>query len=238
MKNDKFLKELDKIEKKLKKIADESQKQIKALKEQLRDSDKETKPEKGKWYNTENGIGIFCVTHVRDGDVTDAYGIGNMGYWICEGDEGWRGFSNGNTPATDDEVFEALKKEAIKLGFKKGVTVRRTKNLLLKAGYCHNGLECTLEDDHDAFEMINGNLFCYGRVIFCNGLWAEIIEDKLELNGETVTIDGSFIEIGCRSISAENFKHVVGHLLDYQIDTIHHKKIGEIKVSDLKALLK
>lgn len=88
--------------------------------------------------------------------------------------------------ATEEEVFNALKKEAEKRGFVKGAKVK------------DNGLDCSckqneiLKDNTFRFYLYKNEMWMdvgednYSCLIFNNGKWAEIIsqhEEVIELNG-------------------------------------------------------
>jgi hypothetical protein len=80
--------------------------------------------------------------------------------------------------ATETEVFEALKNEAIKRGFKEGVKYRTGTN----STYIASGGLTLDVFDLDLRLRFNGGLI---GLIFENGKWATIIkEPTIELNGE------------------------------------------------------
>jgi len=128
--------------------------------------------EVGKWYKHTTCNNTIC------------FKIDNSGYGIWEGK--WSELiiivENDNwTPATHQEVEDALIIEAKKRGFKKGVTVSRTQKML---------------DEHEVslaekVVLIVGNEYVYdgylsidGRVIFIGGKWAEILETITKAEAE------------------------------------------------------
>jgi len=135
----------------------------------------EVKLEVGKWYKVKNltkgslgfdGLGQYTLEEHQNG--------------LCDYDEGfnfkqadsiiWR--TNGKiTEATEQEIFEALKNEAVKRGFKEGVCVKGM----------DSGDSCMLSSrkslDYDG--ALN-----FGYDIFRNGVWAEIIQTLTKKEAE------------------------------------------------------
>lgn len=71
----------------------------------------ETKLEVGKWYKWENGA--ICYHSEYKGD----YGFNSNKEWIQHNHWLTNGCNDGFKPATDSEVLEALKNEAVKRGY-------------------------------------------------------------------------------------------------------------------------
>lgn len=201
----------------------EIQKQIDSLQEQL-DNLKEDKFEVGKWYRSvRHPKGIYCVKNTEN---KECYGFDLVGTWGNE----WRLGTLEIRPATDEEVKEALIKEAKRRGFKEGVRFKSAWNgeefvFSEKRGY-------TQLDDTNLCNMGNGSVFYDGR-------WAEIIEDKLELNGKEVTIDRSknVIKIGCRKYALDWIEDTLKSLDVENIVSIEHEEVGTIYISHLKDIL-
>lgn len=131
----------------------------------------------GKWYKYSDSEGfLFCITNVQN-DGVEVYGFNSWGNWIDEGSY----FSEYLIPATDQEVRNALIKEAKKRRFKKEVKAN-LKN-------CDNSFANNVKIKNNNFRYsINQNwLAIDGFIIFKNGKWAEIIEEKKEIvvNGVT-----------------------------------------------------
>lgn len=150
----------------------------------------EIKLEVGKWYVVENiqkgslgydGIGMFTKEHAKNGLLRDDFGYNfleiNGSIWRTNGDI---------RLATEEEVFNALKKEAEKRGFVKGAKVKDNglhiscmQNEILK----ENAFRFHLSDNKMWMDVGKDNYCC---LIFDNGKWAEIIsqpEEVIELNG-------------------------------------------------------
>lgn len=140
----------------------------------------EIKLEVGKWYKYNNWL--INYNGINEEDVLlgnyafNCYGIyeNYLGYNAKFGDEPEKW-----TLATEEEVFNALKKEAEKRGFVKG-----TKFISVSNG------EKTILDEEINYTISNNCLYIDYRdvsgVIFENGKWAEIIsqpEEVIELNG-------------------------------------------------------
>ena len=133
--------------------------------------------EVGKWYKYSDSEGfLFCLTNVETTGV-EVYGFVSWRYWIDEG----KYISEYLIPATDKEVKEALIKEAKKRGFKEGVKANLKK--------CDNSFSNNVKIKNNNFRhSINQNwLAIDGFIIFKDGKWAEIIEEKKEIvvNGVT-----------------------------------------------------
>lgn len=131
-----------------------------------------SKLEVGKWYKTGNTL-VF----IDDIEREEYYGFfcGNWG-------TNWS-FSKGLNmdickPATEEEVKEALIKEAKKRGFKKGVIIDE----LLGENVGSLNIENKKQLETNNF-TINANLqflYCNNLVIFRKGKWAEIISNPIE----------------------------------------------------------
>jgi len=121
--------------------------------------------EEGRWYKLKDGNSLSCYS--RD---TKGYGFDHRGDWQ---DVMFMRHVNCWTPATEAQVEKALKKEAVKRGFVKGVTVK-----------CLNDWgSLTIDQDILSWYEIEGCLWasCRGTspCIFRNGKWAEIIEEEV-----------------------------------------------------------
>jgi hypothetical protein len=127
--------------------------------------------EVGKWYKAPTyGDALFYVTDInycdRDGR---AYGFNYKGEWV---DEKW-GFTNtggGVVEATQREVESALKEEAKRRGYKRGVNTTNGK-LSTKGSIVYDPIE---------------GVYCCGVRIYYNGRWADIIEEPLEITLEEI----------------------------------------------------
>lgn len=138
-----------------------------------------TELEYGKWIVDDcapNWIMFFV-------SPTERYGIADKGNWHEDKDNDNISHClnmKGNRYATEQEVTEALTKEAVKRGFKEGVWFYG----LYGNGKRYNNLN-KINNNHSNFFMFDGNL-CIGDKddyfrIFVNGIWSEIINVK-EMN--------------------------------------------------------
>jgi hypothetical protein len=120
--------------------------------------------EEGKWYKSYSGSVAFCKK---------IFGSAFRGCAIwCNGDfdqqaelvlrKSWQ-------PATDEEVFDALKRAAIKMGYKKGLYCIFRKDRRIKA---IDGNDFKWNSDSNALSV---GYDC----IFQNGEWAEIVNKNL-----------------------------------------------------------
>jgi len=224
---------IEKLEKANKKYNEQYEKDIASLKEQLQ-GEKEVEFENGKWYKNIKTDALYCVTKINSNSF-DAYGFNYEGEWeeSCSFGQINSEFNHNRRPATDKEVEEALIKEAKKRGFKVGVTVNSKKiggNSVTGSWGLQGKWPFEITNDY------GHTLRFGGSPIYADGVWAEII-DKLELNGQEVTIEDGEIKIGCFECPKVHFDNMVTSLDDHNIDTIHHPDLGDIKVSDLKNLI-
>ena len=129
----------------------------------------ETKFEVGKWYKNKDDNHLYCVVAQTDSQYNpfQAYGFNSDGSWSKTNSRCLTNFR----PATESEVFEALKKEAVKRGFVKGAKITNVINEYTEniySGTYKNGSNSILVDTCD-----------YGNfTIFKDGKWAEIIKEK------------------------------------------------------------
>jgi len=139
----------------------------------------EVKLEDGKWYKVEdltngslgfNGLGQYTLEKNRHGLCDD-----DKGFNFKQADGTiWR--TNGKIKeSTEQEVFEALKNEAVKRGFKEGAYAKRTQEMLYERGTPIAKEEVLIENNVFIFSLEENYISIDGRVIFSNGKWAEII---------------------------------------------------------------
>ena len=141
----------------------------------------EVKLEVGKWYKRPHGKALFFI--VGDPKITpfEVYGFDMEGNWMNL--EKARTFPDYEIEATEQEVFEALKNEAVKRGFKEGVYITpmysdgkdyfQDENIINKPLNFHLKVS-TLEVDggDDRYR------------IFVNGKWATILKTKTKEEAE------------------------------------------------------
>ena len=141
----------------------------------------EVKLEVGKWYKRPHGKALFFI--VGDPKITpfEVYGFDMEGNWMNL--EKARTFPDYEIEATEQEVFEALKNEAVKRGFKEGVYITPMysdgkdyfpdENIINKPLNFHLKVS-TLEVDggDDRYR------------IFVNGKWATILKTKTKEEAE------------------------------------------------------
>ena len=97
-------------------------------------------------------------------------------------------------PATNQEVLEALTKEAEKRGLKEGVNVKS-----LVEG--HKGVLC----GSPVYDNEDGELWCileqYNILLFCDGIWATIVDEP---NQELEALKKKYQELGKEIENLEN----------------------------------
>jgi hypothetical protein len=167
---------------------------------ELAELKKELKPELevGKWYKTSKD-NLLCYTGRNADGVILGYGFidDDWGNWK------WGREMNDKKLATNQEVFEALKKEAIKRGFKRGVTLKAT-GINEEFYWIDSPISGEYEylAETDTLDSSNGNGYIYHK-----GKWAEIIkEEPIMIGGFEVKFDhkgksSESIIIGCKVIS-------------------------------------
>jgi hypothetical protein len=121
----------------------------------------------GKWYKSDLWPAIFCENTKYSGNEFTGYGVTSYDYFYKYLSIF---FHYDFQPATKDEVFDALKRAAIKMGYKKGL-------------YCFFGKDKHIRAiDGDGFRMstcdINA-LVLGSDCIFQDGEWAEIVNKNL-----------------------------------------------------------
>jgi hypothetical protein len=120
-----------------------------------------------KWYKSEFGTIGFCENLINGGPDFTGYCVSSDGSFNKVG----RFIFNVNCiPATKEEVFDALKRAAIKMGYKKGL-------------YCVFGKDKHIRaiEDH-GFRLIacDSNALVLGSdCIFQNGEWVVIVNKNL-----------------------------------------------------------
>jgi hypothetical protein len=185
---------------------------------ELAELKKELNPELevGKWYKDRKWLvfvtsltgdkGIKCYGFEGDWwyDNTDRIGI--CGYVSDE----WK-------LATEQEVFEALKKEAIK--YPKGCKIKPTNGLFDGNNSSYNGDELYWDGQDLYFENKTG--YCVS--LFRDGKWAEIIkEEPIMIGGFEVKkhdICDSF-RIGCKNVYRSEISHIKNIMESHQFKTV------------------
>ncbi len=167
--------------------------ELEQIKKQLNDiSDKIKQLEKpqislNKWYK-------HCCGGFHFNDVINSYGIDGGGKWY-NGNGFFMVHPENWTPATDEEVKEALIKEAKKIGFKEGVGFKSAST----------EFKCKINSNWNYNPNIN-SLSNYGGHVFCEGKWAEIIDEPLKVCGYEVKKVDNHFEIGCKKIHESRVK--------------------------------
>jgi hypothetical protein len=146
-----------------------TEERIEKLERELAELKKELKPEfEVGWYkNTardNKDILIYWNEHKKS-----LYGFDINGDWFDDEEYGFHEYYD--IPATDKEVKEALIEEAKRRGFKEGVTVN-------EVGDRCNGNMTIIGNEYDLFSR-NKKLMVGDGIVFNNGKWADIIENKV-----------------------------------------------------------
>jgi hypothetical protein len=126
--------------------------------------------EEGNWYKSGYGGAIAFCKKIEHGAKEDTF-FGHS-VWIDDSFEDTMEFRTYMDwqPATQEEVFDALKRAAIKMGYKKGL-------------YCFFGIHKKIRDiEEDGFKMstyVSNALVLGYDQIFVDGEWAEIVNKNL-----------------------------------------------------------
>lgn len=136
----------------------------------------------GIWYKHKAGYFFFLeeIENNKKDNCCKSYGFRISGNWD---DSLLRSLSifKEMTPATDEEVFESLKEEAIRRGFKKGVTVDRS---MLKSENIWLGEYVLINEENFSYKSKTNELLMFGHIIFSEGKWAEICITREEAEKE------------------------------------------------------
>jgi hypothetical protein len=192
--------------------------QIKELKKEL-NSIKYNGLKVGEWYKESDSF-LFCFNG-KFGNSTN-YGFNKIGVFRQE--LGVHRLDR-YTKATETEVFKALKKEAIKRGFKEGVTVRSVKNSEYKV-------------DNNTFKWDGEYLWLSSITIFKDGKWAEIIEDKKPtICGYEMKINGDYISFRCKKFSTDQILGLYSHFNQHNITSFAIDNEYQVTISELKEVV-
>lgn len=128
------------------------------------------KLEVGKWYkNDQNSIFFTCNVNNKK-----PYGYGITAGKVFVEDDNFAAWSvSGIKLATEQEVLEALKNEAVKRGFVDGSYIK----LEDYEGFCRKNEDSKYFTKHNCFDFL-------GRTVFDNGKWATIIPTKTKEEAE------------------------------------------------------
>lgn len=129
------------------------------------------KLEVGKWYRKPNTPFIYHILEIKDKNNIKAYGFDSKGEYSNTNKFDW-GTPEDSTKATEQEVFEVLKNEAVKRYNDGGYVKRFNSSLLLKV------------DSEFKSELKDGDLWYGGGVVFREGKWATIIPTKTKEEAE------------------------------------------------------
>lgn len=181
---------------------EKAQEILKELKEKK--EKQEPKFEVGKWYRSKEQKEIIFFAERIEGQKVWGYGF-NEGIWKT--DTFFAGFHNPCLEASKEEVEQALIAEAKKRGFKEGVSIKAwTKGSykIFGSQFRYNAEENRVEPG--IYECAN-SLYLGDCQVFKDGKWAEIIEDKLEINGQIMEINSKgIVEFGCAKFDKDDLK--------------------------------
>lgn len=121
--------------------------------------------EAGRWYKEKGNKYLFFISKI-EGIIALGYGFSNLGSWFNDYSLLSRIESDCHL-ATTKEVEEALKNEAVKRGFRKGINIKTP-----------NGTEGTCKNGVLRYDKILNYLFIDEYSCFVEGKWAEIVKDN------------------------------------------------------------
>ena len=138
------------------------------------------KPSLNKWYKVlDSNYMIYLTKYVDLGNCEGFYFAGSNGEYMGFCDD--LSF-HGCILATEQEIEQALTNEAKRRGFKEGIRVKLFDSMC-DISTLNNG-EFTYQKDYNRFGIRGGGSCNSFAVLFKNGQWAEIIDDKTELTFE------------------------------------------------------
>lgn len=121
--------------------------------------------EVGKWYKEKSSKFLFFISKIDENKAL-GYGFSSIGYWFNDYSLLSRIESDCHL-ATNQEVEEVLKNEAVKRGFKKGINIKTPNGT---EGSCKNGVL--------RYDKILNYLFIDEYACFVEGKWAEIVQEN------------------------------------------------------------
>lgn len=133
----------------------------------------------GEWYKDLNDKGLYYMTEIKE-DRFYFLGFDTIGDWEVND---WYLTNNCVlSKATKQEIEQALTNEAKRRGFKEGIRVKLFDSMYDISTF-NNG-EFTYQKDYNRFGIRGGDSCGSFAVLFKDGQWAEIIDDKTELTFE------------------------------------------------------
>lgn len=205
------------------KTIEELEAQLTVISEQIKELKNKPKFEVNRWYHSDNDS-LLYITKFSENKMFEGYGF----YFNNWESKQWWAYDHFIRPATLEEVYAALVKEAEKRGFKEGVRVvtclgNSGKLDCSKPFYNINDNKLRWADSEDAMN----------NIVFDNGQWATIIKDDvIKVGSYEVKKKGSQYEIGCKQVSwnlidtiriemkRNNFKKVSFDGIETDLETI------------------
>jgi hypothetical protein len=196
-----------KTEERIKELEARFQAELTELKKELK-----SELEVGKWYFAIHGTITWIVNPIRvtKGRIEEFYGTNDYSGWKDDAGGTWGNISECKEfrLATNEEVFEALKKEAINRGFKEGA---KYSNWLHSNGFIKES--CYKYDiKENSLSQVNNGGSHNVHWIFKDGKWAEIIKDKIMIGGFVVKKDrdsfGHYYSIGCKMVRYDELSSI------------------------------
>lgn len=200
--------------------------EIKKLKQELSEPEFEV----GKWYKNKSKEYNFLFCYQGN----QSYGWGNNYNWhndLVTNKESLHLYR----PATESEVFEALKKEAIKRGFKEGVTIDVFYGHYEKCKLSHrlnNFSDWGYDKSNNLLGIIGGHSEGFHVIIFKDGKWAEIIDEPFKVCGYEVKKANNYIntlyKIGCKNVDTNTLEQIRAFMINQKFKTV---QFDEYKVT-------
>lgn len=136
-------------------------------------------------------------------DEENLFGINYLGDWFLTQKSRGQTKDLTNRLATKEEIETALFAEAKKRGFKEGVTVVRTQEMLDL--YKSSSSDCVVKIDSDylAYDLVYKSVQISGRVIMIGGIWATIQEEE-----EIWTAQPEFQQLFTSNLGNKEFRKV------------------------------
>jgi len=142
--------------------------------------------EVGKVYKSNSGNNYFIamVTSKKGDDCFSCHGFNSLGEWF-NSDGSY--LDDDITEATESEWFEALEKEAKRIGYKPYVKMR------LLDGFITNGFT----ESEFKYLFKDGILYIYSDVypVMKDGIWAEIVDEKQEIRDQIEKLESELVKL-------------------------------------------
>jgi len=135
--------------------------------------------EVGVWYKRPHNKALFCIVGNPENEPFEVYGFDMSGNWMKQNehtDRKVQTFKEDEVKATESEVFEALKNEAVKRGFVGNQFIN-----IYDLGFVNDDLIIGGNLEWDGTYLNFGGK---GTAIFHNGVWGSVVHSITKAEAE------------------------------------------------------